>query len=159
MKYCENQLNGNYSKGIFIKPEGVVLHHTGEYSKESIINTFTNRDTAVSAHVVIWKDGSRTKFVEENLKAWHAGESSFNGRPGCNGFMLGVEFQGDTNKKPLTKQQIESFIEWFIPMQKKFMIKFANVTDHRTVSPGRKVDLNPKELTRILESLKKYIYG
>jgi len=158
MKYSENILNGNYSKGRFIKPEGVLLHHTGDYSKESVCNTFTNPAAAVSAHVVIWKDGSRTTFVADNLKAWHAGESVFMGRTGCNNFMLGVEFHGDTNKETLTCEQIESFIEWFIPRKRDYRIHFNMVTDHRTVSPGRKVDLNPIEFKRVKDAMKANIF-
>jgi len=150
-KYTENQLNGNFSKGRTIKPEGIVLHHTGIYSERSIINTFTDPTSNKSAHVVIWKDGRRTTFVEETLRAWHAGESTFKDRPNCNNFMLGVEFHGDTNINPLTQEQIDSFMEWAIPKMIKYRIHKDWITDHRTIAPGRKIDINPKELKRILK--------
>ncbi|WBC28411.1 amidase [Rhodobacteraceae phage LS06-2018-MD05] len=154
MKYLENYIEGNHSIGYEIEPKGIVLHHTGDYSKHSITYTFTNRESSASAHVVIWKDGNRTQFCKDNQRAWHAGVSEFKGWKGCNNFMIGVEFEGDTNKEPLTKEQIESFIEWLIPRIEQYKFSIDWVTDHRTVSPGRKVDLNPKELKRVLTAIK-----
>jgi N-acetyl-anhydromuramyl-L-alanine amidase AmpD len=152
--YKENRLNGNYTKGRVIKPKGIILHHTGDYSEKSICNHFTNPESKASAHVVIWKDGNRTIFVEDDLKAWHAGVSEFMGNHNCNNFMLGVEFHGDTNKEPLTYNQIDSFIEWSALRIVRWRIKKEWVTDHRTVAPDRKVDLNPKELSRVLTAIK-----
>lgn len=154
MTYSENRLNGNFTRNRKIKPHGVVLHHTGDYSEKSICNHFTNPESKASAHVVIWKDGRRTVFVADDLKAWHAGKSEFKGLPNCNNFMLGVEFHGDTNKEPLTYEQIDSFVEWLCPRIVKYRIKKDWITDHRTVSPGRKVDLNPVEFNRIQQSIK-----
>jgi N-acetyl-anhydromuramyl-L-alanine amidase AmpD len=149
--YKENNINGNYSKGRTICPEGIVVHHTGDYSEKSICNTFTDPTSNKSAHVIIWKDGRRTIAVQDTLRAWHAGESVFNGRNNCNNFMLGVEFHGDTNKAPLTVDQLESFKEWAIPRMIRYRIHKDWITDHRTISPGRKVDINEKELKRILK--------
>jgi len=154
MKYTENYIEGNSSYNKTIEPKGVVLHHTGNYSKHSITSTFTNRDSLASSHVVIWKDGSRTKFVDDNKKAWHAGFSEFKRWKNCNEFMLGVEFEGDTNKEPLTYEQIESLIEWIIPRIEKYKFSIDWVTDHRTVSPGRKIDLKESEFNRVLMAIK-----
>ena len=154
MIYEENRLPGNFTKDRTIKPKGIILHHTGDYSRHSIESTFTNPESKASAHVVIWKDGSRTIFVEDDLKAWHAGVSEFMGMKNCNNFILGVEFHGDTNNEPLTFNQIDSFIEWSAPRIVKFRIHKEWITDHRTVAPGRKVDLNPKELERVLTAIK-----
>ena len=154
MIYNENFIQGNISKNVLIKPIGVILHHTGDYSKQSIINTFTTRESSASAHVCIWKDGSRTIFAEDTQRAWHAGNSEFNGMKYCNNFMLGVEFQGDTNKQPLKYAQIDSFIEWLAPRFDRWLFEKQNIVDHKFVSPGRKVDLNNKELKRILNAIK-----
>lgn len=153
MIYKEDRQPGNYSKGRILKPKGLLLHHTGDYSKQSIINTFTNPESKASAHVVIWKNGDRTIFVEETLIAWHAGISSFKGELFCNNYMLGIEFHGDTYKEILTNNQIQSFLEYAIPTITKYRIKKEYITDHRTVSQDRKIDLNPKELKRVINSL------
>ena len=68
--------------------------------------------------------------------------------------MLGYEFEGDTNKKPLTQNQIVSFIDWLIPRKEKWSFAFDYMTDHRTIAPTRKVDLNPIELKKLLTAIK-----
>ena len=155
MKYSEEFIQGNHSHNRKIIPKGVVLHNTGNYSEKSIKAHFTNPKSKASAHVVIWKNGSRTVFAHNTQRAWHAGVSEFKGRKYCNNFMLGVEFHGDTNKEPLTFKQIESFIEWFISRKERYNIVKNMITDHRTIAPGRKVDLNPIELKRVLTAIDK----
>jgi len=44
---------------------------------------------------------------------------------------------------------MESMGDYLIPLMRKFELTLADVTDHRTVSPGRKDDLAEKELNRM----------
>jgi N-acetyl-anhydromuramyl-L-alanine amidase AmpD len=146
----------NRSKGVN-ECLGVVLHHTGDYSLESIRNTFTNPEALASAHVVIGRDGRRLLFEHDgrgdDLILWHAGRSKWRGRTNCNRFTLGVEFQGDTNEKPLTSSQIQSFLQWWQPRAERYGWTHKDITDHRTVSPGRKVDIHPDQLARVIEKV------
>ena len=47
----------------------------------------------VAAHILIARDGLVTQYVPFNQKAWHAGESSFEGRVNCNEFSIGIELE------------------------------------------------------------------
>ena len=152
--FKEKFIQGNISKGRTIKPVGIVLHHTGDYPESSIVNTFTNRNSKASAHVLILKNGDRIIFAKDTERTWHAGVSEFKGYKYCNNFMLGAEFQGDTNKEPLTKEQIGSFMDWLIPRIKKHKLTYDYITDHRTVSPGRKTDLKPEEFNKVKSAIK-----
>lgn len=38
--------------------------------------------------------------------------------------------------------------DYLLPIMRQYRLTLADVTDHRTVSPGRKDDLNPTELAR-----------
>ena len=89
----------------------------------------------------------------DNVCTWHAGESSWRGVKWCNNFTLGVEFEGDTNKVPLTQNQIDSFIEWFNQRKDRYSWAKEDITDHRQISPGRKVDLSPAEFKRVISHL------
>lgn len=162
MGFKEDFIQGLNSRGRTIIPEGIVLHHI-DYNKEDVTTLFQNTsgilsngkefESYQSSHVVIWKNGDRTKYNEDTQRAWHAGKSRFKGISSCNNFMLGVGFEGNTNKEPLTFKQIQSFIEWFIPRMIEHNIEKSWITDHRTIAPGRKVDLNPIELNRILTAI------
>src|SRR5450631_4937114 len=48
----------------------------------------------VSSHLVIRRDGNVTQYVSFTQRAWHAGQSSYNGREACNDFSIGVELEG-----------------------------------------------------------------
>jgi len=48
----------------------------------------------VSSHLLVARDGGLTQFVKFTDRAWHAGQSSYNGRSACNDFSIGVELEG-----------------------------------------------------------------
>jgi AmpD protein len=52
------------------------------------------RGLRVSAHFLIARDGALTQFVACTERAWHAGQSVFEGRDRCNDFSLGIELEG-----------------------------------------------------------------
>src|ERR1044071_7556594 len=79
----------------------------GEYGGDSIERLFTNRldpdahpyfreiaGMKVSAHFLIRRDGRLIQFVPVYRRAWHAGVSSWRGRPACHDFSVGVELEG-----------------------------------------------------------------
>jgi len=49
------------------------------------------RELKVSAHLLIKRDGEIIQFVPFNMRAWHAGESSFQGKDNCNDYSIGIE--------------------------------------------------------------------
>ena len=48
----------------------------------------------VSSHLFISRAGEVTQFVPFDKKAWHAGESIFDGKENCNEFSIGIELEG-----------------------------------------------------------------
>jgi N-acetyl-anhydromuramyl-L-alanine amidase AmpD len=55
----------------------------------------------------------------------------------------------------LQEAAMESAIEYMLPLMKKWKIVPEMVTDHRTVSPNRKVDLKKEEFEKFHALLKK----
>ncbi len=127
---------------------GVCFHHT-VLSFEETIAHMARPESRVSYHVVIAPDGTRARLVADERVAWHAGVSSFQGREGCNAFLLGVAFAGDTRAAPLTDAQIASALEWLAPRRERRGWTLAAMTDHRQIAPGRKDDLEPTEWERL----------
>lgn len=127
---------------------GVVFHHT-EIGFEATIDLMSRPESRVSYHCVIDAGGTRCTLVPDLEIAWHAGVSSFRGRPSCNFFMLGVSFAGDTYRAPLTSHQIASALEWLAPRWAPLGWTIDCMTDHRQVAPARKRDLNPPEWDRL----------
>jgi len=138
-----------------IVPKGVVLHHSsGSYNGS--VSWILQDKSNVSYHCIINKDGSRTSFAADNQRCWHAGKSRFKGRGGCNGFLLGLAFSGNTNTRELTKDEIDSAVEWLLPRFKKWgwPEDLSTITTHREVSPGRKDDVDIRAEQAIIKALK-----
>ena len=57
---------------------------------------------AVSAHVVIDREGAMVQYVPFDRRAWHAGISVYDDRERCNDFSIGIELIG-TDKSALTE--------------------------------------------------------
>lgn len=74
---------------------GLLVHHT-VLGLEDTLARLVDPASRVSYHVVIARDGSRHSLVADEHVAWHAGVSAFHGQTGCNRFLLGLAFEGDT---------------------------------------------------------------
>jgi AmpD protein len=122
---------------------------------ESTITHMLSRESQVSYHVLISPDGVRARLVADEYIAWHAGVSTFQGRPRCNNFLLGISFAGDTYASPLTEAQLASALDWLAPRWRQHHWKADWMTDHRQIAPGRKDDLNPSEWSRLIDAINK----
>ena len=102
----------------------------------------------VSYHAIVAKDGKRTVLADPDERTWHAGVSSWRGKRDLNSWSIGAAFEGDTNTRQLGEAEMASMAEYLVPLMKRYGLTLADVTDHRTVSPGRKDDLAAEELAR-----------
>ena len=144
---------------------GVVLHHTAETSIETSLELLTSLERKASSHIVIDYDGTRYILATPIDVTWHAGRSILHGREECNFFTIGIEFNGNTLEKPLTRQQIESAIEYLLPIIEEYDIPMENIVTHEMVRkafkkehPDFKVfsksDITPVEYRRFMRALK-----
>lgn len=77
--------------GKISTPTLIVLHDTAQFKPLGAVRWFTHKDSNVSAHLVVERDGTITQLVGFNTVAFHAGKSSWDGRPNCNSYALGIE--------------------------------------------------------------------
>jgi len=135
-----------------IKPIGIVLHHTaGSYNGS--VAWCLNPASKVSYHCIIDLNGNRTILAKDNQRAWHCGVSSFKGQRDCNSFMIGVAVSGDTSKRELTENEIESVALFCVDKMKLHNIPVENITTHAEISPGRKFDIIEKAKKQIIERI------
>lgn len=97
----------------------------------------------VSAHVLIARDGHITQFVPFGQRAWHAGDSVFQGRAECNDFSIGVELEGSdqTRYRDIQYQRLEELIGGLRAVYPD--IGSDRVVGHCHIAPGRKSDPGP----------------
>lgn len=97
----------------------------------------------VSAHLLIDRQGEVTQFVPFDKKAWHAGQSLFNGRDNCNDFSIGIELEG-TDTEAFTSDQYESLIQICRELMAQYpRITLDSIVGHSDIAPGRKTDPGP----------------
>ncbi|MFT7562136.1 MAG: AmpD protein [Flavobacteriales bacterium] len=97
----------------------------------------------VSAHGLIKRDGTLIQCVSFDKRAWHAGQSMFNGREECNDFSIGIELEG-CDEQPFSEAQYQQLASLTQQLQAFYpkIIK-NNIVGHSDIAPGRKTDPGP----------------
>ncbi|MEA3640464.1 MAG: 1,6-anhydro-N-acetylmuramyl-L-alanine amidase AmpD [Lamprobacter sp.] len=108
----------------------------------------------VSAHLLIRRDGELLQFVALGRRAWHAGRSSFRGRPACNDYSIGIELEG-ADDVAFSDAQYERLAEATQLIRARYpAITRDRITGHEQIAPGRKTDPGPAfDWQRYLNSL------
>ena len=97
----------------------------------------------VSAHLLIRRDGHLIQYVPLQLRAWHAGLSSFQGRCGCNDFSIGIELEG-CDDVPFEEAQYATLERVTREIMALYpTITPERITGHSEIAPGRKSDPGP----------------
>ena len=69
----------------------IVLHYTGMKTKEEALARLCDPQAKVSAHYVVDEVGAIIQLVDEQHRAWHAGESYWQGTTDINSASIGIE--------------------------------------------------------------------
>ena len=125
----------------------------GDFLNSNVIDLFQNKldhnkhptfetlkELKVSAHLFIRRDGKIIQFVPFDKCAWHAGESSFNNRDGCNDFSVGIELEGTIHEE-FTDEQYKILKAVILKLKEEYGI--TNTVGHSDIAPDRKVDPGP----------------
>ena len=77
------------------------------------------------------------------MRAWHAGESQFKGREGCNDFSIGIELEG-TDDLPYEAGQYQQLTEVINSLLEAYpQIARERIVGHADIAPIRKTDPGP----------------
>lgn len=100
-------------------------------------------DLRVSAHFLIERDGRLTQFVSCNQRAWHAGQSHYDGRENCNDFSIGIELEG-TDELPYSDAQYAALVALIRELQLAYPdLNRQRICGHSDIAPERKTDPGP----------------
>lgn len=137
--------------------ELLVIHNISlppdEFGGDGVLQLFTNTlDVAahpyyqtiagikVSAHFLVRRDGQIIQFVSCLKRAWHAGESCWQGRSCCNDFSLGIELEG-SDTVPFTDAQYAALRQLTVALRTTYPIR--GIAGHSDIAPQRKTDPGP----------------
>lgn len=127
------EFGASYIEDFFLNKLDISAH---EYFEEIA-------DLHVSCHLLIKRNGELVQFVPFNKRAWHAGESCFEGREKCNDFSIGIELEG-TDELPYEEQQYEALSDVTRALMRAYpTLQQERIVGHSTIAPGRKTDPGP----------------
>ena len=134
---------GQDSRALFL-----ILHYT-EGNLEDSIRTLTTQQ--VSAHYLLSDQSPPVvyRLVDENQRAWHAGDSFWNGHAMLNAGSIGIEIvnaggqrgpDGMLRFAPYPEAQIEALIALVKDIVARHRIQPARILGHSDIAPQRKID-------------------
>ena len=121
----------------------LILHYTGMASAQASCELLCSSASGVSCHYLVDEDGSITQMVGEELRAWHAGVSSWKGETDTNSRSLGIEIQNPGHKlgyRDFPEIQMAAVIALCRDILSRQAIPPSHVLAHSDVAPGRKID-------------------
>ena len=127
----------------------LILHYTGTETSFEALRLLQGGepDHQVSAHYFVDTDGTVTRLVDENMRAWHAGKSVWEGEDDINSCSIGIEIQNpghDHGYPPFPDEQMKAVAELCKEIMARHGILPCHVLAHSDIAPERKKD--PGEL-------------
>lgn len=149
---CSSSLRidtSHQARGQDSRVQYIVLHYTSSNAVRAF-NTLTRGQ--VSSHYLI-NDNPPTiyRLVDESRRAWHAGESSWQGRTWLNASSIGIEIVHPGYRDhiegrywyPWNPQQIEQLIPLLQDILQRHDLSPERVVGHSDIAPQRKLDPGP----------------
>ena len=125
----------------------LILHYTGMDSAAAALMRMCDAAARVSAHYMIDEDGTVYRLVDEAMRAWHAGASSWRGAGNINDRSIGIELVNPGHEfgyRPFPAPQMTALTGLCGEILARHPIPPANLLGHSDVAPSRKQD--PGEL-------------
>lgn len=121
----------------------LILHYTGMASAEAARALLVSAESGVSCHYLIDEQGIITQMVGEEMRAWHAGASLWQGETDTNSRSIGIEIQNPGHAlgyRDFPAVQMAAVGALCRDILSRHAIPPRNVLAHSDVAPGRKID-------------------
>jgi N-acetylmuramoyl-L-alanine amidase len=125
----------------------LVLHYTGMRSAEAALARLCEPGSDVSAHYLVFEDGTIVQSVPEARRAWHAGEARWAGADDINSRSVGIEIVNpghDWGYVDFPDAQVDKVITLCRDVVARHAIAPDRVLAHSDVAPARKQDPGEK---------------
>lgn len=125
----------------------LLLHYTGMQDDEAAVRWLADPRSKVSCHYVVHEDGRIIAMVDEEQRAWHAGQGSWKGVTDINARSVGIEICNPGHEhgyRVFPDAQVEAVIALSKAIIARHGIAREHVLAHSDIAPDRKED--PGEL-------------
>ncbi len=121
----------------------LLLHYTGMSGSAKALDWLCRPEAKVSSHYLVDEHGMIAQMVEEDQRAWHAGNSSWHGETDTNSRSIGIEIHNagyDRGYPDFPEAQMRAVEALCVDIVQRHHIVPALVLGHSDVAPGRKID-------------------
>jgi N-acetylmuramoyl-L-alanine amidase len=125
----------------------LLLHYTGMASAEAACRWLCNPDSGVSCHYLVDEHGGIVQMVEEESRAWHAGQSYWHGETDINSRSIGIEIHNrghEADYPDFPDRQMAAVIALAHDILARYPIPPERVLAHSDIAPRRKLDPGEK---------------
>ncbi|MEE9376149.1 MAG: N-acetylmuramoyl-L-alanine amidase [Rhizobiaceae bacterium] len=124
-------------------PDILLLHYTGMEDGAGALKWLCCEESGVSCHYLVEEDGQIFQMVEEEKRAHHAGEGSWQGHGDTNSRSIGIEIVNGGHPAGLPdfpKIQMDAVARLSKDIISRHSIAAHLVLAHSDIAPGRKND-------------------
>ena len=135
----------------------LVFHYTGMKNEKSALKRLSDRNSKVSSHYFIKKNGSIINLVPDSYVSWHAGISFWKKLKNINKYSIGIEIHNPGHQhgyKSFNKNQIIAIKYLSLKLAKKYNLKKKQYLAHSDIAPDRKKDPGEKFPWKLLSKYK-----
>lgn len=125
----------------------LLLHYTGMEDAERACAWLCDPLSKVSCHYLIDGDGRIIQMVDEEMRAWHAGQSVWKGERDINSCSIGIEIHNpghDHGYPDFPEAQMAAVLALGRDIVARHAIRPEHVLAHSDVAPRRKIDPGEK---------------
>ncbi len=129
------------------RAELLILHYTDTRSGFDALKILQDPERQVSSHYLVDDNGQTMRLVPEEMRAWHAGKSWWEGETDINSRSIGIEIQNPGHQFGYTvfpDVQMRAVTELCRDIVQRNKILAYHVLAHSDIAPERKKD--PGEL-------------
>ena len=142
MKLIHNFKSPNFNERGSNAVKYIVIHYTALNSAHDSIKYLCSKQNKVSSHYLISSSGKIYSLVSEKKRAWHAGQSYWNGEKDLNSTSIGIELDySPIGKNNIFTDSLKSSLIYLLnKIKKKYKILPQDILGHSDIAPYRKID-------------------
>jgi len=125
------------------KLDFIIVHYTGMQDAHTALARMLDPQSKVSAHLMIDEAGEVYRLVADEHRAWHAGQSFWQGLTDLNSLSIGIELVNKGHEfgyTPFPAAQIEALKTQIAFLMKTHSLPASCLWGHSDIAPLRKED-------------------
>jgi len=121
----------------------IIVHYTDIPTLEESLDILTSDKSQVSAHYLVGEEGETLQLVDEEKRAWHAGQSYWRGVRDLNSHTIGIEIQNPGHShgyREFPQKQMDAVMTLCKDIQSRHKLGADCLWGHSDIAPTRKQD-------------------